>query len=218
MLPVRTFTITIDQAQRQQLLEELQSFAEKHEATYAFSDYGTTDHFLAEIWGENILVLAGDVPGTSDLVDISFYGKLPGHVPDEELVDEWLQDIKIFISNIPDVMITEVRNSFRIMIDRSQRNELLLLTQMQKLVDERSLEFTSSVSSDKTVFHGEIHGDGFHITSAPVTGSPREILFTFFIDYYEVPTSTSLDAVDELFYELQSLLIENLDVMIFEGK
>jgi hypothetical protein len=217
MMPVRTFTITIDKAQRQELLDQLQNFADKHEAKYAFSDYGTTDHFLAEIWGESLLILAGNVPGTSDLVDISFYGKLPGHVPDEELVDEWLQDLKSFISEIPDVMITEVRKSFRIMIDRSQRKERLLLTQMQKLADEHSLEFSSSVSSVKTSFHGELHGEGFHITSETVTGSPREVLFTFFIDYYETPTSTSLDTVDELFYELQSLLVENLDVMIFEA-
>lgn len=219
MAPVRTFTITIDKAQRQELLDELQRFADKHEARYAFADYGTTDHFLVEIRGESILILAGAVPGESDLVDISFYGKLPGHVPDEEIVDEWLHDLKSFINQIPNVMITEARKSLRITMDKGQRNELF--AQMQKLADEHSLEFTLSLWSDKTtILYGEIHGEGFHIIGDPVTGPPRspegEILITFFIDYYTVPTSTSLEELDKLFNELKSLLSEIPNVIITE--
>lgn len=220
MAPVRTITITIDKTQRQELLNELQSFAEQHEATYAFSDYGTTDHFLAEIRGENILILAGANPDEAELVDISFYGKLPGHIPDEELVDEWLQDLKSFIKKIPNVMITEAQKRLRITMERGQRNELF--AQMQKLADEHSLEFTPYFYPDKTIYLGEIYGDGFHITGDPVTGSPRspdeEILITSFIDYYTVPTSTSLEELDRLFDELTDLLSEIPNTIIIEDQ
>lgn len=87
-----------------------------------------------------------------------------------------------------------------------------------KLADEHSLEFQLSLSSDKTLFHAEIHGEGFHITSDPVVGSPREISTVFFIDYHEAPTSTSLETVDELSNELKSLLSEIPNVTITEEK
>ena len=77
---------------------------------------------------------------------------------------------------------------------------------MRKLANEHSLEFTVSFSSDKSLFHVEIDGDGFHITCDPVIGSPREILIIFFIDYHEEPTSTSLETVDQLVNEFKSSL------------
>jgi hypothetical protein len=110
--------------------------------------------------------------------------------------------------------MTEQRKSLRITMDESQREELF--AQMRKLADEHSLEVRVSLSSDKSVFHVEIHGEGFHITSDPVVGSPREILINFFIDYKKVPTPTSLEAVDELFNELKSLLGEIPNVTITE--
>jgi hypothetical protein len=216
MMPVRTFTITIDKTQRQELLDELQSFADKHEAKYTYSDYGTPDHFLVAIYGEEILITAADVPGESDVVDISFSGQLPGHVPDEQIVDEWLNDLKSFISKIPNVIISEERKSLRVRMDKSQRNELF--AQMQKLADEHSLEFTLSFWPDKTIYAGEIQGEGFHITGDLVAAPEGEILITFFIDYHTVPTSTSLEEGDKLFNELKSLLSENPNVTIIEEK
>jgi hypothetical protein len=71
---------------------------------------------------------------------------------------------------------------------------------------------------DKTLFHAEIHGEGFHITSDPVVGSPREISTVFFIDYHKAPTSTSLEMVDQFFDDLKSLLSEIPNVMITEDK
>jgi hypothetical protein len=146
--------------------------------------------------------------------DIDFYDKDPTNRVSEEIIDNLFNDLKGYISGIPNAIMTEQQKSLRITLDESQREELF--AQMRKLADEHSLEFRLSLSSDKSVFHVEIHGEGFHITSDPVVGSPREILITFFIDYKKVPTPTSLEAVDELFNELKSLLGEIPNVTITE--
>jgi hypothetical protein len=132
----------------------------------------------------------------------------------DEIIDNLFNDLKRYISEIPNAIITEQRKSLRITLDESQREELF--AQMRKLADEHSLEFQLSLSSDKTLFHAEIHGEGFHITSDPVVGSPREISTVFFIDYHKAPTSTSLETVDELSDELRSLLGKIPNVMISE--
>jgi len=134
----------------------------------------------------------------------------------EEILDNLFNDLKGYIGDIPNAIMTERQKSLRITMDESQRDELF--AQMRKLADEHSLEFTLSVSSDKSVFHVEIHGEGFHITSDPVVGSPREILITFFIDYKKVPTPASLEVVDKLFDELKNLLGEIPNVTITEEK
>ena len=132
----------------------------------------------------------------------------------KENIDNLFNDLKRYISEIPNAIMTEQRKILRITLDESQREELF--AQMRNLADEHSLEFQLSLSSDKTLFHAEFHGEGFHITSEPVVGSPREISTVFFIDYHKAPTSTSLETVDELSNELKSLLGEIPNVTIAE--
>jgi hypothetical protein len=185
-----------------------------------FTDYGTNgQRFIVELLRRDIKILAVDIPETSKMIAIDFYDQSFAKTVSEETInniDDLATDLKTSISEIPNVMMTEVRKSLRITLDESQREELF--AQMRNLADEHSLEFQLSLSSDKTVFHAEINGEGFHITSDPVVGSPREISTVFFIDYHKAPTPTSLEAVDELFNELKSRLSEIPNVTITEAQ
>jgi hypothetical protein len=105
--PVRILKVKIEQSQRQELFDQLQKFADKHDAKFVFSDYGTTDHFLIEIWAEEVLITASDDPGTSRGVSVFFSGRHPAAQVDEESIAELQIDLKSFINEIPNVMITE---------------------------------------------------------------------------------------------------------------
>jgi hypothetical protein len=107
LMPVRSLTLTIEKSQREELFDQLRKFADKHSFKLVLTDYEKTEHFLVEIWGENILISATDDPGSSRLVSIFFSGKYPGYPVDEETVDDLVIDLKSFISEIPNVTIVE---------------------------------------------------------------------------------------------------------------
>jgi len=104
---IRSLKIKIDESQREELFAQFQKFADKHTFEFILSDYGTTDHFLVEIWGESILITASDDPGDLESVTIFFSGKHPRNSVDEETVDELLDDLKSYINEIPNVTLTE---------------------------------------------------------------------------------------------------------------
>src|SRR5919197_2096244 len=73
-LPIRSFTITIDPSQREELFAQLHKFADKHGLEFAFTDYGTNGaRFLVEILGKDIKILAVDIPKAPTMVSIRFY-------------------------------------------------------------------------------------------------------------------------------------------------
>jgi len=108
MEPVRRLRITIDESQREELFEQFQKFAEKHSFEIDITDFNTNgEHFQVWMSGDGIQIVADDDPGNSRSVSIDFYGKYPGSPVDEETVDELLNELKSFISEIPNVTISE---------------------------------------------------------------------------------------------------------------
>ena len=213
--PKKTLVVSIDLGQREKLFEQLTKFADAHDFR---NHIGPTtpagDTFNINMSRKDVEVIANNSVADTRKFDIAFYDKNSTNPVSEEIIDNLFNDLKGYISEIPNAIMTERQKSLRITMDESQREELF--AQMRKLADEHSLEFRLSLSSDKSVFHVEIHGEGFHITSDPVVGSPREILINFFIDYEKVPTPASLEVVDKLFDELKSLLGEIPNVTITE--
>lgn len=212
--PKKTLVFTIDLSEREKLFEQLTRFAEAHDfrihigsTTPAGDTFSITmSRKDVKVWGDNVL--------SPREYDIAFYDTDPTKPVSDEIIGNLFNDLKRYISEIPNTIITEQRKSLQITLDESQREELF--AQMRKLTDEHSLQFQLSLSADKTLFHAEIHGEGFHITSDPVVGSPREISTVFFIDYHKAPSSTSLETVDELSNELKRLLGEIPNVTITE--
>jgi hypothetical protein len=212
--PQKTLVVIIDLGQHEEFFEQLTRFAAAHDFKIHIGPTTPAgDTFNINMSRKDVMVIANNVFDTK-VFDIHFYDKNPTNPVSEEIIDNLFNDLKRYVSEIPNAIMTEQRKSLQITLDESQREELF--AQMRKLAEEHSLEFTLSLSSDKTVFHVEIRGEGFHITSDPVVGSPREISTVFFIDYHKAPTSTSLETVDKLFNELKSLLGEIPNVTIAE--
>ena len=106
--PVRRLRIRTNEGQREQLFEQFEKFAEKHNFEIRITDYGGRgEHFQVWISGDSIQIISEDVPGDSSLFGVDFYGKHPGYPVDEKTVDGLLNDLKEFISEIPGVTITE---------------------------------------------------------------------------------------------------------------
>ncbi len=214
LYPQRTLAATIVLDQQSRFFEQLTIFADAYDFKIHIGPTTSAgDTFNINMSRKDVMVIANNVIDTQ-IFDIHFYDKDPTTPGREELIDTLVKDLKRYISEIPNAIMTEQRKSLRITLEESQREELF--AQMRKLADEHSLDFTVSFSSDKTLFHVEIQGEGFHITSDPVVGSPREISTIFFIDYHESPTSASLETVDTLSDELKSLLGEIPNATIAE--
>ena len=107
--PMRTLRVTIDRTQRQELFDQLHNFADKHAFEYSVTDYGGQGkHFLVYILGESIKILTVEASSNLDMFSIGFYVPSPGDpLPNQQTVDDLVVDLKSFISEIPNVRITE---------------------------------------------------------------------------------------------------------------
>lgn len=108
VMPIRSLTLTIEKSQREELFDQLRKFADKHGFEHRVTDFNTNgEHFQFWMSGDDMFITASDVPPDPDLVDISLYGKNPGVSVDEEVVDDLVNDLKSFISEIPNATIVE---------------------------------------------------------------------------------------------------------------
>ena len=172
--PKKTLVLTINLGQREKLFEQLTSFADAHDFKIHIGPTTPSgDTFSIYMSRKDIVVWGDNVSSPREEYDFAFYNEDPTNPASEETIDSLYNSLKKFISEIPNAIITEQQKSLRIMMDESQREEFFAL--IRKLADEHSLELTLTVSSDKSFFHTEIHGDGFHMTGEPVVGSPKEI-------------------------------------------
>jgi len=107
-LPVRKLRVSVSKSYRNELFNQLQEFSLQHSLSFSLSDYGTGDNFLIEILGDDIQILAVLNRPDPEIVSIGFYARSPGDPPpDEELVNDLINDIKGFLSEIPGVKIIE---------------------------------------------------------------------------------------------------------------
>ncbi|HJS17963.1 MAG TPA: hypothetical protein VJ785_04400 [Anaerolineales bacterium] len=214
--PQKTLDVNIGLSQREKFFEQLTRFADAHDFKIHIGPTTPSgDTFNINMSRKDVIVIANNVVDTKTF-HIAFYDEDPANSAPEEGIDRLYNDLKSFINEIPNVLITEKRKGLTITIDESQREELF--ARLQQLADKHSLKFELTLSSDRSLFQAEIHGDGLHITSEPLVGSPETVVIDFYVDYHQVPTSTSLETVDELFNELKSLLGEIPNVTITEEK
>ena len=104
-LPIRILSIQLDENQREELFVQLRKFSEKHELEFYLNFYRGGEIFSIEMRGKGIEIAALSTNTTE--LDISFFEEDPTNPPSQETVDELYNDLKAFISEIPDVTITE---------------------------------------------------------------------------------------------------------------
>lgn len=222
-LPVESFTIITGLNQREEFFAQMQKFADKHALKFALVVHSPDKtSFSIKIDGNGFFITAIGTTISPREIDIGFYNApYSSTLTPQETVDELMDDLKRFINEIPNLMITERRHRLVITIDKNWRDEELF-SQMKALAEKHSLEyklsFYGSDSSDRTCFLVEIQGEGFHIISDCRLNPPEKINIDFYLDYYKNPTVTSQETLDELFDELKSLLSEIPNVTITEER
>jgi hypothetical protein len=104
-LPIRTLSIQIDENQREELFVQLRKFSEKHVLEFYLNFYGGGETFSIEMRGKGIQIAA--LSTNTRKLNISFFEEDPTNPPSQETVDELYNDLKAFISEVPNVTITE---------------------------------------------------------------------------------------------------------------
>ena len=222
-LPVESFTIITELNQREEFFTQMRTFADKHALKFALVVHSPDKaSFAIQIDGDGFFITAVGTTISPREIDIGFYNApySPTLTP-QETVDGLMDDIKHFVNEIPNVMITERQHRLIITTDKNWRDEELF-SRMKTLAEKHSLKyelsFYGSDPSDTTCFLVEIQGEGFHIISDCPSNTLEKINIDFYLDYYKNPTVTSQETLDELFDELKSLHGEIPNVTITEEK
>ena len=106
-MPTRMVDLKIDETQREFFFEQMQKFADEHDSRLVLTEYKMNNSFSVEIWGDDTLITANDVPPDATLVYVFFYWINFGTPVDEDAIDDLLEELVSLIIEIPNVTITE---------------------------------------------------------------------------------------------------------------
>jgi hypothetical protein len=108
-LPIRRLQITIDVDRREELFVQLREFAEKHSFRILIREVEVIpEGIFIEMYRDDIEISAADVPNAPTMINLGFYEANPANPTSEETVDELFSDLKSFLSEIPNISVTEV--------------------------------------------------------------------------------------------------------------
>ena len=106
--PMRSLRITIDVNRREELFTQLRGFAEKHGFEILIREVKVhPDGIYIEMYRNGLEILAGDIPKSPTKISLGFYNRYPALPASQETVDDLYNDLKSFISEIPNVTISE---------------------------------------------------------------------------------------------------------------
>ena len=106
--PIRRLRVKIEEGRREELFDQFKIFAEEHDFKIEITDYGNMGkHFQVWMVRDNIQIVAEDVPGDPSVYDVDFLGFYPGQPVDRETIAEMVIELMSYISEIPNVSITE---------------------------------------------------------------------------------------------------------------
>ena len=105
--PVRSLRIMIDVDQREEFFGQLQKFADQHSLEFTLSFYDVDEkNFLVAIHGDGFHISGAARSALSREIEINFFNEASTPTP-RQTVDELFDDLKGFLSKIPNIMITE---------------------------------------------------------------------------------------------------------------
>lgn len=105
--PIRTLSIRIEAEQREKLFSQLRKFSDENDLKFNLSFYENKKEFFAVMDGKGFEITASPRPITTTEIRMNFYEKDPANSPSQETIDELFNDLKKFISEIPNVTILE---------------------------------------------------------------------------------------------------------------
>jgi len=105
-LPIRSVEVTIDPSHQERLFEQLRKFADNWAYAIRIASANPSgDRFLIQMWREDIKVIA-TYPSDPGSLDIWFYYTNPSIPVPGRYFDEEINDLKDFISEIPNSTFT----------------------------------------------------------------------------------------------------------------
>ncbi|MGA7194217.1 MAG: hypothetical protein WBW94_11340 [Anaerolineales bacterium] len=110
ILPRRTLRLTIDIDQREEVIDQLLKFSVENSYSFSYEDvdFGIPHQgfYIEILQGSFDEIVATEAPSEPNQVSISFYDdpKDPAH---DQTVDNLFNDLKSFISEIPNITITQ---------------------------------------------------------------------------------------------------------------
>ena len=105
--PERRLRITIDESQREELFEQFRKFSDKHSFEILIREAGPNgEGFFVEIMRSDVYINATITRVDPKIVSMGFFNKQPDSTS-SETVNDLVRDLKNFISEIPNVTITE---------------------------------------------------------------------------------------------------------------
>src|SRR5688572_4212883 len=110
----KTLVVTIDLGQREKFFEQLTRFADAHD--FKIHIGATTpvgDTFNINMSRKDVMMIANNGFDTK-VFDVHFYDKDPTNPVSEKIIDNLFDDLKRFINEVPNVIITEKRKTLTI--------------------------------------------------------------------------------------------------------
>jgi hypothetical protein len=109
--PIRRLRVTIDPSHQEELFNQLQKFADKHNFKVVISDYSTSSAtYQVELSRKDFIIRAIHNSHDVEIVSIGFYDQIRATpVPEETLdaINDLVIDLVSYLEEIPDVTITE---------------------------------------------------------------------------------------------------------------
>lgn len=109
--PLRTLIIKTDPSQRNDLGEQLSVFEKKYNLENKTAFYTNKKYngaFFYVVYGENLEIVGYFTPD-SEITVISFFEKNKGEPPKQEYLNNIFNDLRIFLAQIPSVIIIEAK-------------------------------------------------------------------------------------------------------------
>lgn len=108
--PIKTLSIKVDENRREDLFAQLKEFSNKNQLEFILTFYTRdkeNDTFLLEMYGEGLEISAFSKPIARTELDIRFFIQDPTRPPSKEKIEELYNDLKIYINQVPNVLIIE---------------------------------------------------------------------------------------------------------------
>ena len=106
--PISGLRITLDANRRAELFVQLEKFADKHDFEILIRKVEVfPEGIFIEMSRADFEISAVSVPDAPTKIDLNFYERDSAHPTPDEDIDELIGDLKSFLTEIPNVMITE---------------------------------------------------------------------------------------------------------------
>ena len=213
----------MDVNQLDEFRAQLRKFADKYSLEYTEKFYNKDKtYFSAFMDGDDFHIALDNSTNNPGKVGISLFNEASPPIS-QKTVDELVNGLKSFISEIPNVKITERILRLKIGIEEDQWKKIFaeIFPQLQNLAEKHSLEYkVSSYDPYLETFLVEMQGDGFRIAIEARQNLIREIYLIFYIDFdgNVVPaiTPTPQETLDALVNDLKSFIGEIPNVTVTE--